>query len=242
VSRRRVRRGFLLLVIAALVPPARAESDLDEDLLEKKYTHGDYGFYLGWHDPWDPQFDETAPGVYDQAYSFPMGFKMRFRWQERFFLEGDFSYARHGSDPVPFVSTVAAPEIDALTVGASFQAMLRRSGWMRPYLGAGGMFVSISRDFIVDLVPAIPELEDSPDRYQLGTWNEMDVGVQLQAGLDFRIGRRAFPFIEYRHLLGTLGIDDINIGGFTFTPDELLIPGTYDFSGPSVLAGLKIHF
>ncbi len=238
-----IRLGLLLLLAATLQPvSAHAERDLEEELLEKKHSHGDYGFYLGMYDPWDAQFDETAPGVYEHSYSFPMGFKMRFRWKERFFIEGDLSYARHGEDPVPFVSTLAAPEIDELNVGASFQAMLRRSGMMRPYAGAGAMFVSISRDLVVDLATAIPELEDSPDRYQLGSWNEMGFGAQAQLGIDFRIGKRAFPFVEYRHMFGTLDIADVSVGGFQFQPEDVGVPPDYEFSGPTVLAGLKIHF
>jgi hypothetical protein len=104
------------------------------------------------------------------------------------------------------------------------------------------VFVSIGRDQVVDLANAIPELEDSVDRFQLGSWSEMDLGVQAHLGMDFRIGRRAFPFMEFRYLYGTLGIQDINVGGFEFTPESLGAPSTYEYSGPAFLAGLKIHF
>ncbi len=247
---RSVPRGFFRLgslapfLVAALFPPSLARADdLAEELLEKKYKHGDYGFYFGVQDPWDAQFDEVSPGVYDSpTYAYPMGFKMRFRWKERFYLEGDASYARRGEEPVEFVSTLAAPEIDALTVCASLQMKLRRSGMLRPYVGAGGVFVSISRDQVVDLAPAIPELEDSADRYQLGTWSEMDVGIQAHLGVDIRVGKRAFPFVEYRHLFGTLGIQDITVGGFSFSPEDLAVSSTYEYAGPIFMAGLKIHF
>jgi hypothetical protein len=231
------------LAVAAFPGVCRADRDVEEKLLEDKHKHGDYGFWFGAHDPWDPQVDERAPGVSESGtLLYPLGFKMRFRWRERYFLEGELSYAKRGEEPVEFISTLAAPEMDELTIAASFQGMLRTSGLMRPYLGAGGIFVSISRDFVIDLARVIPEVEGTIDQYQFGGWSEMDVGLQAHVGVDFRLGMRAFPFVEGRLLWGTLNIDSINVGGFRYSPTALGVSSTYEYTGPVILGGLKIHF
>ena len=94
----------------------------------------------------------------------------------------------------------------------------------------------------MDLAPAIPELEGEFDQYQFGGWSEMDLGLQAHLGLDVRLGKRAFPFAEFRTFWGTLDIDEIDVGGFGFKPTELGLSPTYEYTGPVVLAGLKIHF
>ena len=70
----------------------------------------------------------------------------------------------------------------------------------------------------------------------------------MVGGVDITLTRRVFPFVEYRHLFGELGIDSILIGVFEYGAGELQLPDgadvatTYDFSGPIVTAGLKIRF
>jgi len=247
--------AFLLL--AALAPsPALADGDelsdrdQSEEALNEKYEHGDYGFYFSVHDPWDVQYDQRSFGEVDEgSLAYPFGFKIRFRMPKNFLLEGDASYYHRTEEVAAFVSTLAAPKFDGLMVAATAQMMLRKHGLVRPYAGAGGVFVSLSRDFVV----AIPGPDStSADRYQIGGWTELDVGFQALAGLDFRLGSRFFPFLEYRHMFGEANIEEITVGGFTFSPDQLGVPladgstvpapSKYDFSGPMIMIGLKIHF
>ncbi len=244
---RRIVRGAASAAALLAVFPGTAAADraLDEEILEKRHRRGDYGVFLAVHDPWDAQYDERDFGRSDAGtLAFPLGFKMRFRLTERLRLEGEASYYRRGEDVSPFVSTLAAPRFDGLMLAGTLQTFLRRSGVLRPYAGAGFQFVSLSRDFVVDLANAIPELGEisSPDRFQLGAWKESDVGVQGCLGLDVRLGTRAYPFFEYRHLFGELGIEEVRVGAFEFTPRELGAPAAYDFSGPFFILGLKVHF
>jgi hypothetical protein len=247
------QRGSIWTAIVLAVffaSPVWADIDQDEEMLEEKYEHGDYGFYFAWHDPWDIQFDQRSFGeVEEGSYAYPIGIKVRFRMPKKFLLEGDGSYYRREEDVAAFVSTLAAPKFDGLMVALTAQRMLREKGLVRPYAGAGAVFVSLSRDFVI----AIPGPDStSVDRYQIGGWTELDVGLQAVGGVDFRLGKRLFPFLEYRHLFGELGIEKISVGGFDFSPDEIGVPledgsltpapTKYDYSGPMVMIGLKIHF
>lgn len=239
-------RFLFAAALLALLAPVRAFADRDqnETLLEGKHKHGDYGFYFSVHDPWDPQFDERDLGKFDSGtLAYPIGFKMRVRAARRLLIEGDFSYYRRGENVSPFITVLATPKFDGLVLSGSLQGVLRRSGLARPYAGLGFAFVSLSRDLVVDLNEAIPELDDaSPDRFQLGSWKEIDLGLLGTVGVDFKLGTRAFPFVEARYVRGKFGIDKIRVGGFEYDPSEVGVPSTYDFSGPSVLLGLKIHF
>ena len=229
---------------------ASADRDQDEKILDAKYEHGDYGFYFSFHDPWDIQFDQRSFGEVDEgSLAYPIGFKIRFRMPKKILLEGDISYYHRGEEIAPFVSTLAAPKFDGLMVAATGQMMLRDTGLVRPYAGAGVVFVSLSRDFVI----AIPGPDStSVDRFQIGGWTELDLGLQGVAGVEFRLGKRVYPFLEYRHMFGEAKIEKISVGGFDFTPDEVQVPledgtlvpapSTYDFSGPMIMIGLKIHF
>jgi hypothetical protein len=67
-------------------------------------------------------------------------------------------------------------------------------------------------------------------------------------GLDIAMGGRASPFVEYRHFFGELEVEDINVGFLTVQAEELAyldgseVSRTYDWSGPNLLAGLRIRF
>jgi hypothetical protein len=117
---------------------------------------------------------------------------------------------------------------------------------VRPYVGGGPAFVSLGNDFAADLRACGDIL--NPDCRRLMSWSEVDLGVQLTAGLDLAGTRRAFPFLEYRHLLGELEIADFHDGLLVRQPDELVnLDGTdvsrkYDWSGPGILAGFRIRF
>jgi opacity protein-like surface antigen len=248
---RNLRPTLTLVLIALFLPPsARAERDQDEDILDQKYKHGDYGFYISGHDPWDFQFDERSFSENDKgSLAHPVGFKMRFRLPKSILLEGDISYYHRGEEIAPFLSTLAAPKFDGLMVAATAQKMLRKRGMIRPYAGGGPVFVSLSRDFVI----AVPGPDStSADRFHLGGWTELDIGLQAVAGAEFRLGKRMYPFVEYRHLLGELGIEKVSVGGFDYSPSEVSVPRRdgsfapvpekYDYSGPVVMIGLKIHF
>jgi opacity protein-like surface antigen len=251
-SGRRLLAAVLLLAALAACAPSTtaAEPDLDERVLDGKYPRGDYSVYLGWHDPEDWQFDEHG------SWALPVGFKVRFRWLDWLRVEGDVSYFRRSNEPDVLVSLYRAPNFDGLVLGGSLQAMLRRSGVFRPYVGAGPVVASLGNDFLVFR----PEVRDAdpqnPDQFALATWSQLDVGVQALAGVDFYLGHRISPFLEYRHLAGSLDLDDgdVTIGAFAFDPAELnTVPDSpaddgrphsahYDWSGPVVVGGLKVRF
>jgi hypothetical protein len=236
--------------ILGFTVPALSMEDRDEDILDEKYKHGDYAFYASVHDPWDVQFDERSFSERDEgSLAYPVGFKIRFRMPKSILLEGDVSYYHRGEEIAPFVSTLAAPKFDGLMVAVTAQTMLRKHGRFRPYAGGGFVFVSLSRDFVI----AVPGPDStSADRFHLGGWTELDLGLQGVAGIEVRLGSRVFPFLEYRHLLGELGIEKVSVGGFDYSPDEITVPrrdgsmeavpDKYDYSGPIVMMGLKIHF
>lgn len=231
----------LLLAFATWPSLSWSEDDLRREVLDRKYRRGDYAFYLSVHDPWDAQYDERDYQEFDAGtLAFPLGFKMRFRWRDHFRIEGDVSYYRRGEEVSPFLAFTAAPSFDGLMLSTSFQAVASSRRVFRPYVGAGLVFVSLSRDLIL----VLPGLEDltTLDRFQLGHWNELDAGLQGSVGVDFLVGGRAFPFAEFRFLKGELGIDKVRVGGFEFTPEETHIPSTYDYSGPQFICGLKIRF
>jgi opacity protein-like surface antigen len=213
---------------------------LSEEILEDRYRRGDYAVFLSWHDPWDAQFDQHG------TYAYPLGLKCRLRLGERFRVEGDFSYYSRGGDPSPFLPVVEAPGIDAVMLNVTLQSLLLTQGLIRPYVGGGAAFVSIGRDFVVEIREVPPNTSFS--RTQLASWSEKDVGLQVVGGVDIALTRRVFPFVEYRHLFGELGIDSILIGVFEYSVDELQLPdgagvaSAYDFSGPIVMVGLKIRF
>ncbi len=213
---------------------------MSEQILEDRYRRGDYAIFLSWHDPWDAQFDDHG------TYAYPLGLKCRLRLGERFRVEGDFCYYSRGGDPSPFLPVVEGPGIDAVMMNITFQGLLLTHGVIQPYLGGGPAFVSIGRDFVVE-IREVPE-NSSYSRTQLASWSEKDLGLQVVGGVDIALTRRVFPFVEYRHLFGELGIDSILIGVFEYSAAELQLPNgsgvatTYDFSGPIVTVGLKIRF
>jgi hypothetical protein len=216
---------------------ALAEPSLQERILENKYRWGDYAIFIGWYEPRGEQFEEHA------SYALPVGVKVRLKWGARYRLEGEFSYYRRSDEPALAVSVFTQPEFDGLMMMATFQVMLVRSGWIRPYVGAGPAFVSLSNDFVVKLCDELVI-----DCFALGSWSEFDVGGQVVAGLDLRAGSRAFPFVEFRYLFGELGYDHIRIGAFGFdpadleTPDGETVSDKHDWGGPMVSVGLKIRF
>jgi hypothetical protein len=257
--------GALALAVLGLVvapgPGARAAS-LEESILESKYRRGDYGIYLGGYRPNDWQFREHA----DVAY--PVGLKVRFRLGEGTFrswlrFEGDISYYRRANEPVAGITAFQQPEFDGLQLAVTLQAILPSLGPLRPYAGGGPVFVSLGNDFIVwrqDIYEVAP---DDPNQYALANWKKFDVGAQVVAGVDIPLGFRAFPFVEYRQLFGVVGLtsEDIKISGLSLRflglePEDIQTPpereerdqggrpyeSRYDWSGPSVLLGLKILF
>lgn len=254
---RPARRGGILapalalaLLAAGPVPAAAGERSLEEKILDSKYTLGDYAVYLGWHDPWDWQFDEHG------SFALPVGFKVRFLWTDRFRIEGDVSYYRRSSTPDVLVSIYSAPNFDALLIGGSIQAVLRRSGVLRPYVGAGPVIASLGDDFLA-FRPEVREVDPTnPDQFALATWSRLDIGFQALVGVDFFLNHRVSPFVEARYMRGELDLDggDVTIGNIPFDPADLqTIPETpdgfgrphashYDWSGPVAVAGLKVRF
>ncbi len=251
---------FAILVaglLAQSVPGPAVADGLREKILEDRYGRGDYGGFLGWHDPADWQFDEQG------SAGWPVGLKVRFSWRERFRIETDFGYYRTGSDPDPSVSTFSVPEFDGLMVAATFQTMLLNRGRVRPYVGGGPVFVSLANEYGV-IRPDVREADpDNPDQRAFARWSRFDVGMQVVAGVDFPTSRRAFPFVEYRQLFGELTLDDsdVKIGSFSLPSLDLAVddleavpddptPGaigrkysrTYDWSGPVIMVGLKVRF
>lgn len=235
------RCAVALALLPVLAPPgALAKRSLSEDILEAKYRRGDYGVYLSWYDPWGAQFDEHG------SFALPIGVKVRFRLGGPFRVEADMSYYRKGSDAPPQLAAYDAPGFDGVTVTGSLQAAGGRFGPLRPYAGGGPVFVSLSNDFAADLRACGDVL--NADCRRLITWSEVDLGLQVTAGVDILAARHVFPFVEYRHLFGKLDIGDFNDSFLTRKPEELVNPdGTdvsrqYDWSGPNVLAGLRIRF
>jgi hypothetical protein len=239
------RRRLPLLAAAAFAAPVlwgtAGAGGIRDEILDNKYRWGDYAVYGGWYDPQAEQFDEHGTAAY------PLGAKVRLRWRGWMRVEGDVSYYRRSGEAL-FFDIVNVPKFDGLMVAASLQAAGAKWGPVRPYVGGGGMFVSLTNTFGV----IIREIEDAdPDfigKYQVATWDELDVGATAVAGLDIHVSSRVFPFVEYRHLFGRFATDEIRIGGFLYTPEELKdlegndLPATYDWSGPVVMAGLKIRF
>lgn len=248
-----------LLGLAGVASPAgagRTEPPLEEKVLANKYRHGDYGIYMGWHDPWDWQFDEHGSSAW------PIGLRVRLRWLDWLRVEGDLSYYRRSEEP-PFITDITrVPQFDGLVLGASVQTVLRRVGFWRPYVGTGPVVVSLGNDFLV-FRPEVWEADHSNSaQVDLADWSKFDVGWQFSGGVDFFLGGRVSPFVEYRHEFGSLSLDDsdVRLGGLTLiglqtTIEELhTVPAdpnidhgrphsrTYDWSGPIVSVGLKVLF
>jgi hypothetical protein len=231
--------SLLAAVLLALPVTASAKRPLSETILDDKYRRGDYAFYLSWHDPWDAQFNEHA------RFAWPVGGKVRFRVGGPLRVEADFSYYQRGSQTFSFVSTFAQPSFDGLMVGAAAHYVPRATGTLRPYVGGGPIMVSLGNQFVAEIrgVGAVVL-----DRFVLGSWSELDIGMQTMVGLDIFMGGRASPFVEYRHLFGRLSTPDISVGFLTLDPEDLLyldgapVSADYDWSGPNVLAGLRIRF
>jgi hypothetical protein len=237
------RRGAFLaaaVVVTSFAPPeCHAASDLDERIQDSKYPHGDYAFYFSWYDPWDRQFDQHA------RFAWPFGGKVRFRLGRTFRVEGDFSYYQRGGEVASFISAYSAPSFDGVVVGLCLQAVPFRETRLRPYVGSGPVAASLGNDFTAEILGVD---EDIIDKYVLASWSELDLGWQVVAGLDVPLGGRAFPFLEYRHLFGKLHVEDINVGFLTVQAEDLAyldgstVSTKYDWSGPNLLAGLRIRF
>jgi opacity protein-like surface antigen len=233
------RWAALAVLIIALAPAAPAGAGgLQDELLENKYRWGDYAVYGGWHEPAGEQFHVHASAAY------PFGAKVRLRWGNWMRVEADVSYYQRGGDPRPY-DLANIPGFDGLTVAATLQATTASWKGVRPYAGGGPVFVSLTNEFGL-IILGIPP--DTAGRFQVGRWNENDVGVQAVAGLDIQINQRFFPFVEYRHLFGEVTTDVIRVGAFGYSPDEVTyddgrpVPGSYDWSGPVWMLGLKIRF
>lgn len=222
--------------------PARAERTLQDEILEGKYRRGDYGIYGAWYDPAGAQFDEHG------SYAVPVGVKIRFRLRPRIRFEGEFAYYRTSGEPRPILTTASTPEFDGVQVAISVEGIARTSGLLRPYVGAGVLFVSLANDFVV-LRPEVIEIDPGlPEVRALASWSKLDFGMHAQAGVDVHLGYRAFPFLEYRHLLGKIHLDEVRIGPDHRPPSSLLneagqvLSNEYDYSGPMVMLGLKVYF
>jgi hypothetical protein len=245
------------LALAAAFPAVTeaAEGSLQEKLLRSKFKRGDYAIYFGWHDPWDWQFDVHAANAY------PIGAKVRLRTRGPLRVEGDVSYFRRAEEIPILVSIYQTPEFDSFSVGLSLQYVPRETGFLRPYVGAGPVFVSLANDFLVfrpDVYAAAP---GNPDQFVLANWSKLDIGWQTVVGLDLHLGYRVFPFVEYRHQFGELALEakDIKLGNLSAggiglevsdletIPEDPAVGGRpyeprYDWSGPIVAVGLKILF
>ena len=241
-ARTRGRWWVACLALLVAASPARGERTLQDEILESKYRHGDYGIYAAWYDPVAAQFNEHG------SYAIPVGVKVRLRWKARIRFEGEFAYYRTSGEPRPILSTASTPEFDGVQVTTGVQGMLRTSGLLRPYVGAGLVFVSLANDFVV-VRPEVYALDPTlPEVRALGRWSELDVGFHAQVGVDIHLGSRAFPFVEYRQRSGSIGLDEVRIGPARIDPSELwneqlqVLSDEYDYSGPTVLVGLKIYF
>jgi hypothetical protein len=229
-----------LLAFVVLAPSAHAERTLSDEILENKYRWGDYAVYIGWHDPQAAQFDEHGD------FAIPFGGKVRLRWKGPLRVEADFSYYRRSSTQDPFLLGVLTPEFDGVMLNLTLQAVVRGSGLLRPYVGGGPAMVSLSNDFVAKL--DIDNCDLIPECRRLLSWKEVDLGLQAVAGVDIMMSRRVFPFLEYRHLFGSLDVGEMRDGLLVREPDEVVlvngapVPGEYDWSGPNLMAGLKIRF
>lgn len=246
--------GLALLLIACAAPAVNADA-LRERILDSKYPIGDYAFYVGWHDPADWQFDEHG------SYALPIGVKVRLRALSWLRVETDVSYFRRSRDLDVRVSVFQGPEFDSFSVGATVQWVPIQSGPVRPYLGGGPIFVSLGNDFVVFRPDVYALTPMNTDQFTLASWSKIDLGTQIVAGLDFPLGSRAFPFVEFRQLFGEVqfGARDVSLGTLSAeaigleisdlqtVPDDPAVggrphEGKFDWSGPAISVGLKIRF
>jgi opacity protein-like surface antigen len=223
-------------------PAAAEQRSLQDQILDSKYRWGDYGIYLGWHDPAGRQFHLHG------SSALPFGVKVRLRWGRWIRFEGDVSYYRKSGEARPFVTIFDVPAFDGLVVATSVQAVAGRWQRLRPYAGAGPVFVSLTNDFVAVNLRIEQADPTNPDQLRFVTWNELDFGWQVGGGIDVDFGRRLVPFVEYRHLFGEFATDEIRDGGFRFRPEHFRyenggsLPSAHDWSGPIVMAGLKVRF
>jgi opacity protein-like surface antigen len=229
-------------VVIALAAWGTCEAGgIRDEILDNKYRWGDYAVYAGWYDPQGEQFDEHGSAAY------PLGAKIRLRWGDWIRVEGDVSYYRRSGEAL-FFDIVNLPKFDGLMVAGTMQAVGARWGPIRPYVGGGGVFVSLTNTFGVIVREIEAVAPDNLDKYQVASWNELDFGFGVSAGADIHLSSRVFPFVEYRQLFGSFATDEIRIGAFQYSPEELKtldggdVPASYDWSGPVVMAGLKVRF
>jgi hypothetical protein len=242
-------RLFLVVILAGfpLLGGVRiaAAGGLRDEILENKYRWGDYGIYMGWYDPWGEQFDVHGAAAY------PLGGKVRLRWAGWLRFEADFSYYRRSGDAT-FFDIVNVPKFDGLMLAATIQGTAGKLGPFRPYFGGGPVIASLTNTFAV-IIREVEDLEppggpELIDKFAIASWNELDLGVSAVVGIDIHLSSRAFPFFEYRHLFGQFDTNDIRIGAFRYSPDELKyadgrpLPVSYDWSGPVIMGGLKVRF
>lgn len=248
--------GALALGLAAVtcVPVVRADA-LREKILDSKYPRGDYAVYVGWHDPADWQFDEHG------SYVIPFGVKIRMRALGWLRFEADIQYYRKTSESSLRVTVFKGPEFDSFSTGIAAQWLPLERGLVRPYVGAGLVFVSLGNDFVAFRPDVYAVQPSNPDQFVLASWGEWDLGWQAMGGLEFPTGSRAFPFLEFRYISGTVefGPRDVQLGTLSAggvglevsdlqsVPDDPDVGGRpheprFDWSGPIVTLGLKIRF
>ncbi|MBZ0266806.1 hypothetical protein K8I85_01500 [bacterium] len=256
---RRIAGVLVVALVAVLVagacgPAARADA-LRDKILDSKYSRGDYAVYLGWHDPADWQFDEHG------TYVLPFGLKVRMRGLGWLRFEADVQYYRKTSSSSLRVSVFKGPEFDSFSTGLAAQWLPFRRGPVRPYVGAGLIFVSLGNDFVAFRPDVYAAQPSNPDQFVLASWGEWDLGWQAMGGLEFPTGYRAFPFVEFRYISGTVefGARDVQLGTLSAggigldISDLQTVPedpevggrpheGRFDWSGPLVSLGLKIRF
>ncbi|MAF26365.1 MAG: hypothetical protein CME07_00685 [Gemmatimonadetes bacterium] len=223
-----------LLLGAALILPDSASAYGSRLPELNPFGGNDYGFSIGGYDPRDPQFDAHA------SLAFPVGIRTRLRVWEWVCVEAEGAYFRAGGQGHPALPVSALPRLDGLLVRFMLEAAPRSRGPVRPYAGVGPVFLSLSRDFVVEL-PEVPE-ENAIARFQLGKWTRFDLGWAACAGMDFRMGRRLCPYVEARYLFGSLTVEEVLFGLWSRSPESLGLSNTYDYSGPMVSAGLRIPF
>ncbi len=261
---RPIRESGLVLLLALVgalsaVSPAAAARGVRETNLDNRYPNGDYSLFVGWHDPQDWQFEEHGTSAW------PLGLKIRVRWPHGLRIEGDLSYYRTSGPTNISISSLSVPKFDGLIVTSTLQWTTPRKGPVRPYVGGGPVFVSLSNDFPV-IRTDIRDVDPlNVDQRTLARWSKYDFGAQVLVGVDLLPGARAFPFIEYRHIFGHLTLEDsdVKIGSFSLPslnselgiedletlPTDSTEGATgrkytrrYDWSGPIVTVGLKIRF
>ena len=234
-----------------------AAAGLSEKILEDRYGRGDYGLALGWYDPWDWQFDEHG------SAGWPFAVKAGLKLSRFARVELDFSYFRTSGVPDGTISLYTVPHFDGLWISTAILAPLGDYGRFRPYVGGGPMFVSLTNEFLVIRLDVAEPYPDRPEQRAIARWSRFDTGGFVVAGIDLPIGRRAFPFVEYRHLFGRLSVEpkDVKLNGqslelLNLEVEELTtippnaVPGVvgrryasdFDWSGPVVTVGLKIRF